>query len=454
MKARFFVSLIAWVLLAGILAPSANAATEINGTGSSAGTPFASFVPLVLCDQSPTPVHYVNGLWGGFAAGAQHVWVCKRGGADVIFRYHGTRSGDGPNKTKATFGSGGDNQIQLDINNLTGCTGPNNLTFNGRSYQEFTGCTNSVGVNFPTHYGFSDVRGSSFHQSGPPGSFINPIDEGNLVRQTAAVVPFDIVLGTGVVQPTTDGKVAGPVTSLSRLQVEGLLSRTSVSDWRQLGLGTCAPTAGEMCAPGTNLDATSPVTLCLRNSGSGTKASLDEEVMKDATETAIGVALPNTTLASGVFFGNSNGNVRDCIRGAAGFSLAHPNAVGYMETDQAFAAAVTGPNGRPQNLYRVKLNGFTAYDQTKAEPRCDVINGRHLYWSNENMYKRPSPATGIDATTQQLIDDYFATASAASTVALLPAGAFWVADETMNVSKNADAGPVNWKTLPLPTSCQ
>jgi len=209
-----------------------------------------------------------------------------------------------------------------------------------------------------------------------------------------------------------------------------------------------------MCAPGTAVDGTSPVSLCLRNSGSGTKASLDEEVMKDATETAIGTALPNTTLANGVFFGGSNGNVRDCVKGATGFSLAHPNAVGYMEADQAAVAALIGGSGRPLNLYVVKINGFRANDVTKTEPRCDIISGRHLYWSNENMWKRPAPATGIDSTTQAEIDAFFTTAAATSTVAALPAGAFWVDETTMNVSKNADAGPINWKTLPLPTACQ
>ena len=457
MKARTVALVLAGAVALGAPALSTDAA-EINGTGASAGTPFSSFVPLLMCDASPTPIHYTNGLWGGFAAGAQHVWVCNRGGASTIFRYHGTNSSAGLNKVKPNFGSGGDNQVQLDINALSNCVGPNTVTISGHTFSEFTGCTNSSAVNFPTHYGFSDVRGSSFHQAGPPGSFINPIDEGSLVRATAAIVPFDIVLGTGVVA-TSGGTVAGPVASLSRTQAEAIFSRATVTDWRQLGLATCTGAGfvnGEMCAPGTAVDATSPMDLCLRNSGSGTKASIDEEVLKDATETAIGITMPNTSSAHGVYFNGSNGNVRDCIKGATGFSLAHPTAVGYMEADQAAIAALTGPGGRPQNLYVVRLGGARANDVTKAEPRADIICGRHLYWSNENMWKRPAPAAGIDATTQQLIDDYFTTASATATVAALPAGAFWVDEATMNVSKNADAGPILWKALPLPSpnACQ
>jgi len=456
MKARTLGYALAGVLSVSALALSAHAVTEMNGTGASAGTPFASFVPLLLCDNT-TAHHYVNGAWGGFAAGSQHVWTCNRTTNSVgsmIIRYHGTRSSDGPNKTKAAFNGGGDHAVQLDINNLTGCSAVTTLTTGGRTYTEQTGCLNVATVStFPTAYGFSDVRGSSFHQSGPPGSFINPISETGLTRVVAAITPFDIVLGNGVVQPNSAGTaVAGPVTALSRTQVEAIFSQASTFDWKQLGLATCAPTGGVMCAPGTAVDASSPIDLCLRNSGSGTKASFDEEVMKDATETAVGVPL-NTTDVHGVFFGGSNGNVRDCIKGGgsgAGATLAHPNAAGYMETDQAFTAETSGTPG----LYRVKLNGYTAYDVTKTERRCNIINGQHLYWSNQNMYRRSGANPMGDSVLQQLVVDFMTTAALTSTVAALPAGAFWIDEATMNVSKVADAGPILWKALPLPTSCQ
>ncbi|MEK7328024.1 MAG: hypothetical protein AAB217_22505, partial [Chloroflexota bacterium] len=72
-------------------------AQVINMGGASAGTPFATEVPLNMCDSSPLPVHYVNGPMGSptITTGKLHTWTCTRGGASIIIRYSATGSSDG-----------------------------------------------------------------------------------------------------------------------------------------------------------------------------------------------------------------------------------------------------------------------------------------------------------------------------------------------------------------------
>jgi hypothetical protein len=220
-----------------------------------------------------------------------------------------------------------------------------------------------------------------------------------------------------------------------------LLSR-QVTDWRQLGLGT-APVGS---APGTAADATSPVTLCLRTAGSGTKASLDEEVMVTATEINTG-STNLTNAADGVYFGTSNQDVRDCIQGNAGAGRpAHPKGIGYMEADQA--ALVTGGTV-------VRMDGYLSNDPTHAsgDPKHDLKCGKFVYWSGERMNTR-NPSSS-DAAVAALVNDLITTAADPATIGILPAGNFWVAPSQMNVFKNADKGPLIWKPVPVPFSgCQ
>jgi hypothetical protein len=52
---------------------------------------------------------------------------------------------------------------------------------------------------------------------------------------------------------------------------------------------------------------------------------------------------------------------------------------------------------------------------------------------------------GITAAMSALNTDFITSSSTAGTIALLPAGQFWVASSDMYVTKNADAGPIIWK---------
>jgi ABC-type phosphate transport system substrate-binding protein len=468
MKARLLALAAASALSLGPLTTGAGAATVINGAGASAGNPLGSTVPVLLCDQSPTPEVHINGTIVGppaYSSGRMASWKCKRNGEDIIIRYHGSASANGIQKIRPPINDAAATEVQINEEDLTGCVGPVLKNFRGRDYNEYTGCQALLvggGTGIPSHYGLSDVRGATFNQTGPfPTHVVKPEDEADLVRVPAGITPFDIVLGTGVVQPTTDGTaVAGPVQTLSRLQVEQLVSR-QVTDWRQIGLATCTGANyvnKEMCAPGSPLDATSAATVCHRAAESGTKAAFDATVMKDVGENIFGTLLPTTNSNPGAYFGISNSEVRDCIRGVTGISPNHPTAIGYMEAEQAIAAALTGPNGRPQNLYRTKLNGYLSYDLTAGpdvapwlERKKNVICGRHLYWSTQNMYRRPDTAPNITAAELALLQAYLAEVP--GNINFIPAGRYWVQLSDMNVSKNADPGPVLNNALPAKAVC-
>ena len=429
---------------------SAEAAIEVNMGGASAGTPFATEVPLSLCDPasgSYRPTHYVNGGFGSpvITSGKVHTWVCKRAGADIIIRYSATGSSDGVKKLQQPEANALSNMNFLDHVGAVGCTGPTTLIrpSDSKAYDEYTGCTGGP-VQLPVNIGWSDVAGSSFHQNGPPGTVVVPLDDSALISTQVAIVPFSFVVGNGV-QKVSGGTVQGKVANLSSYQVESLLSR-QVTDWKQLGLGTAPIQADGSPAPvNTPADATSPVTLCLRTAGSGTKAALDETVMVTAVETGIGSATL-TNAASGVYFGTSNQDVRDCIIGNPGLipaRPAHPNGFGYMEADQADLAA--NPTVGVSKAYEVKMDGFKARDLTLADPKENLKCGKWKYWVGERMNTR-NPSSS-DANVAGLISTIITTASDPFTIGILPAGQFWAAPGQMNVQKNADKGPVLFKSL-------
>jgi len=285
--------------------------------------------------------------------------------------------------------------------------------------------------------GMSDVAGSSFHQTGPITTSVKPLDQSQLTSTQAAIVPWSLTVGEHVKKNV--GGTLVPVTGLSRTEAEAIFSR-SVTDWTQLGLVT------DVTSPGTP-DATSPITLCLRTAGSGSKASLDENVMKDATETPIG-STDLSQAADGVYFGGSTQDVQDCLRGnntTTPVRPAHPRGIGYIDSDQA---AVSSP------AYPVALAGFLANDTSLTDAKRNIKCGLYLYWAGERMNVRNFADPGITAAITALGSAFITNSSTAASIALLPAGAFWVASSDMFVLKNADGGPVIWKAGAHPTCAQ
>ena len=408
-------------VLAGALALAGGAGvaqaqtTEMNGGGSSAARNFMTDIPLNLCDAAPLPSRYAS------ADNNKITWVCNRGGQPVIMRYSATGSSDGVNKLLQPANNAASNMLYLDHGLTTGCTGPNVVTrpSDGKQYNNTTGCANTNTISLPVHLGVADVQGASFHQSGPIGTSVSPLDDSTLNSVATAVVPFSIYVGKGVVKLNAAGNGPdGQIAGVSRLQIEQIFSR-SVTDWTRLGFGTVTD-----AAPGV-LEATSPITLCLRNAGSGTKAAFDETLMINTTETGLANA--------SVVFSSSTSGVLSCL-------ATNRRSIGYMDADQVVSF---NPGGaQAGNAYVISVDGGKAYDPSLTDPKRDLKCGKYAYWSALRMNRRTaSEGAGIDALAQAFVDN----AGLQATIGIIPTGAYWASDEEMAVSKNSDKGPLIWK---------
>lgn len=492
MNARTLLTLSVGLALTAALAASVGAQVTVRAGGASAGTPFATEVPLNLCDEVSAhtdpnvPRLYINGPMTGIVPGATGtitngrilIWRCKQAGQDVRMAYSATGSGDGILKLLQPESDPASNMNFFNEDTAT-CNAPVNKErpSDGKKYVERSNCAaGTTSVALPINVGWSDVFGTTFGQTGPPTAFILPQDQSSLSSTQVAIVPFAIVLGNGVVEvDRTDPlglKVKGPVKSLSQLQVEAIFSE-GVTNWTQLGLGTAAVCtgvntphtgctgSGAMAPPGSALEdpSLSVITRCMRRAGSGTKAGLDATVMQIGTETPFGSSnLANP--ADGNYFGTSTQDIRDCIAGNTSTTpirAAHPRAIGYMEADQAHQLATTANPGRTQpGGYITRLDGYLALDTQYGAlgtlaAKNDLVCGLYQFWVGERFNTR-IPASP-DASVVNLIDAYRTSASAASTIDIVPAGDWWTAPGDMNVTKTDDRGPLTFKTSPPYGNC-
>lgn len=387
--------------------------TEMNGGGSSAARNFMTDIPLNLCDAAPLPSRYAS------ADGNKITWVCNRGGSPVIIRYSATGSSDGVNKLLQPASNPASNMLYLDHSLTTGCTGPVVVTrpSDGKQYNNTTGCANTNTISLPVHLGASDVQGASFHQSGPVGTSVSPLDDSTLNSVPSAVVPFSVYVGKGVVRDVA-GAPGGPISGLSRLEIEAIFNR-GVTDWKRLGFGTVTD-----AAPGV-LEATSPITLCLRNAGSGTKAAWDETIMINTNETGVANA--------SVVFSSSTSGVLSCL-------ATNRRSIGYMDADQVVSF---NPGGaQAGNAYVIRVDGGLANDSSLTDPKRDLKCGKYAYWSALRLNRRTaSEGAAIDALAQAFVDN----TGLQATISIIPTGAYWASDEEMAVFKNQDRGPISWK---------
>jgi len=397
-----------------------SAQVQLNMGGSSAARNFMTDIPLNLCDPSPLPHRFST------ADGSKITWACNRGGSPVIFRYSATQSADGINKLVWPVINPLSEMLFLNHTQTAGCTGPVLTTrpSDGKQYNNTTGCANTNTISLPTHMGVSDLQGASFHQTGPVGTSVSPLNDSSLASSASVIVPFSIYVGKGVVKLNAAGNApAGPINGLSRLQIEQIFSR-SVTDWTRLGFGTVTD-----AAPGT-LEATSPITLCIRNAGSGTKAAFDQTLMLNATETVI--AGPT------VIFSPSTSGVLACL-------AANRRSIGYMAADQVVSFNLGGAN--VGLAYVVRVDGGLANDPSLPDRKRDLKCGNYAFWTALRLNQR---STVIGLGTDQLMSAFLSNVQAASTIAQIPSGAFWASDEEMVVFKNADRGPLIWKAGPHP----
>lgn len=372
-------------------------------------------MPLNLCDAAPLPNRYST------ADNNKITWTCNRGGLPIIIRYSATGSSDGVNKLLQPASNPASNMLFLDHTLTTGCTGPVVVTrpSDGKQYNNTTGCNNGNTISLPVHMGASDVQGASFHQTGPVGTTVAALDDSTLNSVVTAIVPFTVFAGKGVVKLDAAGTAPnGPIDGLSRLQIEQIFSR-SVTDWKRLGFGTVTD-----AAPST-LEATSPITLCLRNAGSGTKAAFDETVMINTTETSVA--------GTSVIFSSSTSGVLSCL-------AANRRSIGYADADQVVSFNVGGANAGL--AYPVRIDGGLANDPSLTDPKRDLKCGKYAYWAGWRLNRRTtSEGAAIDALAQAFVDN----AGLQATIGIIPTGAYWASDEEMAVSKNVDKGPLIWK---------
>ncbi|MFY9271208.1 MAG: hypothetical protein WAO55_15805, partial [Candidatus Manganitrophaceae bacterium] len=326
---------------------------------------------------------------------------------------------------------------EIDVNN-DGTIGPGE-TF---TFFEATGCNGGV-VKQQVELGTSNVHGSSFHQASTGGS-VKPLDQSQLNSIQAVIVPFKFVLGKGVkkVNPLT-GALEN-VGTLSWVEIGWLLSTSAAAGnfkWSTLGLVADADGDGVADSPEPN------ITRCLRAAGSGTKAALDETVMKDVNETPLGTTdLTDPTPLNNTYFGKSTEDIQDCIAGRdldedglaefpndsdplTGDRPPHPLAIGYLFAD-IFVQDIPAPFGDvdadPEG-YDVAIDGLHAYDPTLPDPRLNVICGKYPFWANlrfTSIYPNFFPLLLSETTVNEV----------------------WVKHDEMHVFKNTDKGPIIWKT--------
>ncbi|MHB8482660.1 MAG: type 2 periplasmic-binding domain-containing protein [Nitrospiria bacterium] len=435
--------------------------TCVNMGGSSAVTAFATQIPLdMFVPNSPTtPVtHYVNGatLSPAIAAGKLHVWTGTLNATYAgvsgpgIIRYTATGSVDGygrldcqstanvpalnsqnsalPYYSTTGYCGGGqpanigtyipvsnvDSQMYyLDYTNPAGCVAPVTITGNSVSgpvtYTEYTGCTGLV--QLPVYLGAADVDGSSFHQIGPLGNAVKPLDETALTVTQVAEFPFQFVVGSSVTY------AGGTTPNLTREEVVALLSN-QVANWNLL--------------PGYGATNSQP-TLCPRKAGSGTKATLQVTQMKDNFNEAISGA--------NVIFGASTQDVINCVN-------THPYSIGYIDADQT--VNLTG------GARAATLDGLAPNEPAATHPKRNIQNGLYTYWVGERFNYRNAPGgisvdPAITSNQQSVMNAIVTDAQDPVIYPFLPAGAYWVPPTQMCVTKN-DPGPIKW-TNPAPAFC-
>jgi len=423
---------------------------SLNAGGSSAATGFVQEVPLSIFDQAPTlPNFYTNcPATGCTSLPKLSVWTGTISGTNSIVRYTATNSGNGLCTLEFQLGITCQSVTSGNVNVLdhtgAGCTaraGNPQTSPSGRQFNEFDGCTATLSELL--HLAAADVRGGSFHQTGPITNTVTPIDDTNLTDNQVTAVPWSIVVenhvqkysGSGTCPVLNSGSCSN-VVGFSRTEVEQIFAR-GVTDWTQLGLvsvnadGTVNSTFG-----------TAPISLCLRTAGSGSKAALSVAVLKDSKETPVGST--NLTLsAPGVYFGSGSSDVEDCIQGnASNGRPAHFGAAAYLDADIADPAN-TSETGVLSGGYPVKLAGLLAHDPSLADPKANVKCGMYLYWAFENFLYLPTLSSS-NPNAFALATSFINSAGSSTVVANTPAGKYWVAKSDMLVNKNVDGGPVIW----------
>ena len=318
-------------------------------------------------------------------------------GDTVVLRYSNKASYDGIEAVQGLDA--------FNTNNGNGCT----------NKQRMMGDETNAGTNFgtntlggtkctPVNVAASDVHASTFNettngvQNGPQGgSMVNRTVAGLTIpsiytNKSPLSVPFAFFV---------NNSIAGSVTNMTRLMATQIFAG-QITDWQQLGL-TAAST---------------PITVCLRHSGSGTLATLDAAVMRGdytllQTENYSGAAGGYSALSPITYFNDGTSTELYCIANEA-------NAVGIADADKP---NVSGSTGYTQITY-----------QGAVATRVNIRNGVYDYWSPEELYysTNASAANPLNATQGKIVATFV---TYASNPANLPASenTWWAASSEMSV---------------------
>jgi hypothetical protein len=435
-------------------------AFDVFASGSSAGRQFINEVPLSVCDHTAGPItHYQS------ANNNTHLWQCTFQGQPVNFFYSARGSSDGPYPTDDL--TGGDRSKgkyngkgylgYIDASNpaISGCgpTAPTNKTFYDVdtssivtiTISENKTCTNppsSVTADYPiptfirasTHFGFSDVQFTSYGQTSPAGT--EPADPApNIVEHKLMVLPFSIVVQNNVRRVDANGNNIGPVLNLTQTEIEQIFSRQA-RDWRELGYAVTNDVDGTEAVP----SGPHTIRLCMREFGSGSKATFDQVLMK---EEAAEWALATSNIA---FYYASSSGVRDCLNDVNGPGLY--GKIGYIDSFEATGSpayitpAVTSPITK---AHVVNINGYRGVDATvtdtnKATARPKVFQalrcGKSEFWVNLEGYTKAA-GTG-DSTRDAFIARFLSDAANRTVIENLPANWAFEANENMLATKTSD----------------
>src|SRR5262245_44284235 len=286
-------------------AESAHAQLVLNGTGSSAGRNFAAESPAAICAAAPVPLLFVT------PNGNLSEWQCTINGvANSRVRYSATNSSDGYEKQPngaigvATF---------LNVGGAPGCPAGSNVVILGKTGNKSTLPSNQATQTFTVHWGGADVKAASLHQNAG-GINQTPPADGHLTTAPTVIVPFAIVVG-GQVRNGSGGTLVG----LTHNEIRQIFSG-NVLNWSDLGYSSLG---------------SDTITVCQRQGGSGTLATLDETIM-----------LPKYWGISG-FPGTANPSSSDminCLNGSG-------SSIGYLDSDSVTAAKLTGGG------YQVQIDG-------------------------------------------------------------------------------------------------
>ncbi|MDN5940807.1 MAG: hypothetical protein L0H94_02900 [Nitrospira sp.] len=362
-------------------AESAQAALDLNGTGSSAGQQFAGLAPAGICAATPTPLLFVS------SDGKKYEWQCTiNGQANSRVRYSGTASEEG--YTKQPNGAVG-TAIYLNVSGQPGCPAGSPTPILGKNVLRSVCPANQATQTLPVHWGGSDVQGPSLHQNRGGGDAVTPPPTGHLTTTGTVIVPFSIVVGHGVKNGT-----GGDLTTLTEMEIRQIVAGAE-TNWEDLGYQGGA------------------IFRCQRTAGSGTLAAYDEIFTQSPYYAA-------TTYPG--FSNTSSSNLVACIN-------ANAASIGYMDSDAAVPAKLTAGG------HAVAIGGQSGQN--------DVQCGRYPYWATWNFITRTAGVEaapiGAAAGTNAAIDDLQASMAENN-----PIPTFWVRLKDSFVTKNQDRGPHRW----------